>query len=226
MNLIAYNLKTIIEEKKRDGKTIEEISDATVSKKTIYDIMAGRVVPRKGTIELLEQGLNLKAGELSKSHAYFDSDYLLEQLNMVFKPTLVENHPMYEAPDYEGDFIYTTLEETLIVECGMDPDSLFKHIMPDDNVQKKVVDYFNSNYEGSSFTIEGLFKPISKLSFATAALQTSSLLNTSKINVLSAVTLDKKKMMAMFNDINEEYQKVIYNSICDFYVLSHQHDFD
>lgn len=226
MNLIAYNLKTIIEEKKNSGMTIEQIANATVSKKTIYDIMAGRVVPRKGTIELLEQGLNLKAGDLSRSHAYFDSDYLLEQLNRVFKPVLVEEHPLYEASDYDGDLVYSTLEETLIIECGMDPDSLFKHIMPNDDVQKRVVEYFNSNYDDASFTVEGLFKPINKLSFATAVLQSSSLLNASKINVLSAVSLDKKKMMAMFNDINVEYQKVIYNMICDFYVLSHQHDFD
>lgn len=226
MNLIAYNLKTIIEEKKNSGMTIEQIANATVSKKTIYDIMAGRVVPRKGTIELLEQGLNLSPGELNKSHAYFDSDYLIEQLNTVFKPELVEDHPMYNASGYDGDLAYRTLEETLIVVCGMDPDSLFKHIMPSDVVQKRVVDYFNSEYDNAAFTVEGLFKPISKLSFATAALQTSSLLNASKINVLSAVSLDKKKMMSMFNDINVEYQKVIYNMVCDFYVLSHQHDFD
>ena len=226
MNLIAYNLKSIIEEKKNSGMTIEQIANATVSKKTIYDIMAGRVVPRKGTIELLEQGLNLKAGDLSRSHAYFDSDYLLEQLNRVFKPVLVEEHPLYEASDYDGDLVYSTLEETLIIECGMDPDSLFKHIMPSYDVQKRVVEYFNSNYDDVSFTVDGLFKPINKLSFATAALRSSSLLNASKINVLSAVSLDKKKMMAMFNDINVEYQKVIYNMICDFYVLSHQHDFD
>ncbi|MCR5357820.1 MAG: helix-turn-helix domain-containing protein [Lachnospiraceae bacterium] len=218
MNYIAHNLKTIIEERRKEGETIEEISKKSkISKKTLYDIMAGKVTPRKATITLLEEYFELKNGGLSVSHEYFDSDYFLEQLEKVYEPIEIEDCAKYHDPSWDGELDYYTLEEALIIECGMKPESLFKHEMPDDATQERVSSYFKIDKEK-------LFKPISRLGFSAIYTKQSPLADASKLNILSRATVDESKMIAMFKDIRDEYKKVIYNTICDFYVLTHQLD--
>lgn len=222
--LIAYNFRKIIEEKKQEGMTIEQIAkDAKVNKKTIYEIMEGKVKPREKTLDKLGGVLGFKNERLKEQYENFDTDFFVEQIINKLKEEKKEKDKKeqkkdvsenYDLLNYDEDF-FENMEKILFVECGMNAIDLMKHKMPDVEIQQKVAARFRMN-------TEDLFRPINRISFATIASQRDPLINISRLNILSAASIDMKKMLAMFNGLKEEYRKIIYNEICDMYVASNQ----
>lgn len=221
MTSIAFNLKKAVERAKNSEEkfTIEKLSKkAGMSKTTIYDIMEDRVKPRKSTLKMLEDALGIAEGSLSRKHEYFDKDYFFEQVGKIYdnNPVVDEQSDRYTMdPNYDGGEIYYSLEEYLMIECGMEPDSFIYGKMPEAIIQDRVSKIFN-------IPTEDLFRPINELSLVSANLNGKPRIE--KVNVLSLASVNETNAIKLFKKLDPSYQKAIYNMMCDFYLLSHKYD--
>lgn len=213
-NLLGYNLE---KELKARNMTITELSKITgISRVTLTNIKKGRIKPRIETLQEIMRGFGLSHDELIKNNT-FDCDYFLQVLSKKYNPEahISENDPQYDNPDYYGP----SLMEYLVFEFGMDPFSIIKKQMPEEEVQKRIIKGFNLSKEEAI----DLFRPLSTMHYLTKS--NNVLFKMERADILSSAEYDYNKMLILFNELDYSSQKTVYNLICDLYLSKHKDDY-
>ncbi len=193
-----------------------------VSVKTIYNILNEEKLPRKSTIEAIEKALGLRAGTLNVAYVFFDWEYFYNIVRNIFNPYDKKNEDLWKFSPEMREALENgevdplcgepTVEEFLIIKCNMDyAKHIRDHKMPTWDIQNQVAKEFGKKPEE-------LFKPLLR-----PYLKEDIAKKYPKKDILTHLDLkreDKDTMIKLFNDLRPEYQKIVFNSIVDFYLLS------
>lgn len=199
--LISENIKKLMEEK---NMTVIELADkAQISRQAVYNILKG-ATPRDDTLDLIAKALGVTSELLRHGIRHFDYDYFKQQLYKKFPYHISEeDFDSYVAGSNLEDPDSVSLEEYLVYKFDVDPVDLFvKHVLPTEEMQIEIAEYFGYAAEEifkayGSFPIGGYAGPYDRIS------------------VRSTEAFNNAKFQSIFEALNLQNKKIVYNLSLD-----------
>ena len=209
---LGKNLKGILQN--RDVNISQLARKAEVSRKAVQDWIKGVSIPTNNTIDRIASALGMESNDLINCSATLDVDYLRQKLLERYDP-LEHYDDNVKHVDYDEYSGCLPLDVFLATEVDWNYKEVFlEKKFPDYETQKRVAEEFSRNQKGKdskALTPNDLFKPL-KIENVSA--------NTRRVNIHSAADIDVKHMLELFAELDETYQKIVYNSVCDFYEVT------
>ena len=199
--MISKNIEQLMTEKKLTAITLAK--EAGISRQAVYNILNG-TIPRDDTLDLIAQALGVTSELLRKGIRHFDYDYFRQQLYKKFPYHISEeDFDSYVAGSNLEDPDSVSLEEYLVYKVDVAPVDVFvRHILPAEEMRTQIAEYFG--YEP-----EEIFKAFGGCAIGDYVGQYD------RISVRSTEAFNNAEFQAIFEALNLENKKTIYNLSLD-----------
>lgn len=204
-NMLGNNIQILMNEK---HMSVQELADKSgVSRQAMYNIINGKSIPRKDTLELIAEQLDVSSDLLKHGVRHYDYDLFMQLLERKFPYNMKSEEFNTDFEEYIKGGIFDEenpdLQGYLVYKFDIDPVDMFvKHLAPSDEKQSEIAKYFG-------YEVNDIFKKYGSFPIG------SDPIGFKHVNVCGRDGFDDVEFQALFERLNSKNKKMVLNLCID-----------